>query len=41
MPKKIQTNPKALEARERKDAVKKDKQDKDRKAKEDAVWVVC
>jgi hypothetical protein len=40
MPKKIQTNPKAADARERKDAVKKDKQEKDKKAKEDALWVV-
>eukprot|EP00026_Physarum_polycephalum_P014568 Phypoly_transcript_15098.p1 GENE.Phypoly_transcript_15098~~Phypoly_transcript_15098.p1 ORF type:complete len:218 (+),score=77.20 Phypoly_transcript_15098:128-781(+) len=39
MPKKIQTNPKAVEARERKDAVKKDKQEKEKRAKEDALWV--
>ena len=41
MPKKQQTNPKAAEARERKDIVKKDKQEKEKKAKEDAMWVVC
>jgi len=39
MPKKQQTNPKAAEARERKDIVKKDKQEKEKKAKEDAMWV--
>lgn len=40
MPKKLQSNPKAVEARERKDAVKKEKQEKEKKAKEDALWVV-
>lgn len=38
MPKKLQSNPKAVEARERKDAVKKDKQEKEKKTKEDALW---
>jgi len=38
MPKKIQTNPKAAEARDRKEIVKKEKQEKDKKAKEDAIW---
>jgi len=39
MPKKINTNPKAMEARERKEGVKKEKQEKEKKAKEDALWV--
>lgn len=41
MPKKLHTNPKAVEANERKAAQKKEKQDKENKAKEDAKWVVC
>lgn len=41
MPKKIQSNPKAVEARERKEGVKKEKQEREKKAKEDALWVVC
>jgi len=39
MPKKVSSNPKAVEARERKEVVKRDKQEKDKKAKEDALWV--
>jgi len=39
MPKKINSNPKAVEARERKEGVKREKQEKERKAKEDAQWV--
>jgi len=39
MPKKYGTNNKAQEAKERKDGIKRDKQDKDKKAKEDAQWV--
>lgn len=35
MPKKISTNPKAVEAREKKDAVKKQKAAEDERKKED------
>lgn len=38
MPKKIGTNTKAVEARERKAAVKKAEHEKLEKAKEDALW---
>lgn len=38
MPKKLGTNPKAAEARERKASQKKDQQDKAAKAAEDALW---
>lgn len=38
MPKKVGTNPKALEARERKAGQKKDQQEKASKASEDALW---
>eukprot|EP00823_Brevimastigomonas_motovehiculus_P000398 TRINITY_DN10491_c0_g1_i1.p1 TRINITY_DN10491_c0_g1~~TRINITY_DN10491_c0_g1_i1.p1 ORF type:complete len:229 (-),score=94.77 TRINITY_DN10491_c0_g1_i1:202-888(-) len=38
MPKKLHTNPKAAEARQRKDTVKKEKLDKETKQKEDARW---
>lgn len=41
MGKKLNSNPKAVEARERKETIKKEKADKDNKAKEDALWVVC
>ncbi|XP_070505824.1 coiled-coil domain-containing protein 124-B [Chironomus tepperi] len=39
MPKKITTNTKSLEARERKAAVKKAKNEEDERRKEDAKWV--
>jgi len=39
MPKKLNSNPKAVEARERKEVVKREKAEKDKKAKEDALWV--
>ena len=38
MPKKISTNPKALEARARKEDKKRTEQEKTQKAKEDALW---
>jgi len=38
MPKKLNSNPKALEARERKDSVKKEKQSAAVKAADDAKW---
>jgi len=39
MGKKLNSNPKAVEARERKETVKQEKQEKEKKAKEDAQWV--
>lgn len=39
MPKKLTTNSKAQEARERKEAVKKEKKTQEEKAREDAKWV--
>lgn len=39
MPKKIATNPKAVEARERKEGQKREKAEKEKKQKEDAEWV--
>jgi len=39
MPKKLSTNTKSLEAREKKAAVKKAKADEDEKRKEDAKWI--
>lgn len=39
MPKKLGTNPKAAEARERKQTQKKDQQEKAAKAADDALWM--
>lgn len=39
MGKKIATNPKAVDAREKKEVVKKVQQEKEKKAKEDSLWV--
>jgi len=39
MPKKLNSNPKAVVARERKEGAKQEKSEKEKKAKEDALWV--